>query len=234
MADLYSAWSKLLRLYQLIFVFLSTYAKGLCILYRYLIENTEWLRDKLGDVQDDYILFDCPGQIELYTHMTLMRQLISMLQKLDFQICAVFLIDSQFMVNGSKFLSGTMAALSVMVNLELPHVNILTKVDLLPKSVRHQMDKYLDPDPRGLLEDVERDPMNEKYRSLTEALGKVIEDYSLVQFFPLDIKSEDSISSIKLTIDNVIQFTEDAETKVRDFDEPCPEDDDNVNCTTNA
>lgn len=181
----------------------------------------------MGDVQDDYILFDCPGQIELYTHMTVMRQLISMLQNLDFQICAVFLIDSQFMVNGSKFLSGAMAALSVMINLELPHVNILTKMDLLPKSVQKQMDKYLDPDPHSLLESMERDPTNERYRNLTEALGKLIEDYSLVQFLPLNIKNEDSISNIKLTIDNVIQFTEDAEVKVKDFDEPSPDNDDN-------
>ena len=36
-----------------------------------------------------------------------------------------------------------MAALSVMVNLELPHVNILTKMDLLSKSARKQLDKYV-------------------------------------------------------------------------------------------
>ena len=35
------------------------------------------------------------------------------------------------MVDGATFLSGTMSALSVMVNLEIPHVNILSKIDLL-------------------------------------------------------------------------------------------------------
>ena len=44
------------------------------------------------------------------------------------RICAVFLIDSHFMVDGGKFISGAMAALSVMVNLEVPHVNVLSKV----------------------------------------------------------------------------------------------------------
>jgi GTPase len=47
------------------------------------------------------------------------------------------------MVDGSKFLSGTMAALSVMVNLELPHINILTKMDLLSKSARNQVDRLV-------------------------------------------------------------------------------------------
>ena len=32
------------------------------------------------------------------------------------------------MVDGGKFISGAMAALSVMVNLEVPHVNVLSKV----------------------------------------------------------------------------------------------------------
>ena len=44
------------------------------------------------------------------------------------RVCGVFLIDSHFMVDGGKFISGAMAALSVMVNLEIPHVNILSKV----------------------------------------------------------------------------------------------------------
>lgn len=31
-------------------------------------------QNELGDNQDDYILFDCPGQIELYTHMDTMKK----------------------------------------------------------------------------------------------------------------------------------------------------------------
>lgn len=188
--------------------------------------ESKWLEEKLNETQDEYIIFDCPGQIELYTHMTVIRQLITILQNLDFQVCAVFLIDSQFMVDGSKFLSGTMAALSVMINLELPHVNILSKIDLLSKSARKQLDKYLDPDPQALLADMEKDPTNEKYRKLTEALGRLIEDYSLVRFLPLNIKDEDSITDIKITIDNVLQYGEDTEVRVRDFDESGPDDND--------
>jgi GTPase SAR1 family protein len=108
------------------------------------MKNSDWLEEQLGDVDDDYILFDCPGQIELYTHMTVMRQLVEMLQqRWNFRVCGVFLLDSQFMVDGAKFLSGTMAALSVMVNLELPHINILAKMDLLSKGARNQLDRLV-------------------------------------------------------------------------------------------
>ena len=96
----------------------------------------------MGDEDEDYILFDCPGQIELYTHMPVMRQLCELLTtRFNFRLCAVFLLDAQFMVDGAKFLSGTMAALSVMANLELPHLNIVSKMDLLNKSARSQIER---------------------------------------------------------------------------------------------
>lgn len=125
------------------------------------------------------------------------------------------------MIDAPKFLSGTLAALSVMINLEIPHINILSKMDLLSKSTRKRLDNYIDPDPFSLLADTEGDPWNEKYRSLTESLGKIIADYSLVRFLPLNIKNEESIADIKLTIDNTIQYGEDTDVKTRDFDEPC-------------
>ncbi|XP_076236840.1 GPN-loop GTPase 3 [Calliopsis andreniformis] len=207
---------------------------GLVFCMEYLLENSSWLEEKLGDVDDDYIIFDCPGQIELYTHMTVIRQLIIMLQNLNFRICGVFLVDSQFMIDGSKFLSGTMAALSVMINLELPHINILSKMDLLSKSARKQLDKYLEPDPHSLLTDMEKDSWNEKYRCLTEAIGRLIEDYSLVRFYPLNIKDEESIADIKLTIDNIIQYGEDADVRIKDFEEPDEDNEKDVNCDINA
>lgn len=121
-------------------------------IYRYLIRNQEWLKTQLcgggdaeddvdGDPDDDYILFDMPGQLELYTHLQAGRDLIKLLQSWNFRICSVFLVDSQFMIDGPKFLSGTMAALSVMANMELPHVNVLSKMDLLTKTSRSHLDK---------------------------------------------------------------------------------------------
>lgn len=40
-----------------------------------------------------------------------------------------------------------------------------------------------------------------------------IEDYSLVKFHPLDVSDEDSISDLQLSIDNAIQYGEDAEPR---------------------
>ncbi|CAA9997547.1 unnamed protein product [Nesidiocoris tenuis] len=206
---------------------------GLVFCVEYLVENADWLKERLGDDDDDYILFDCPGQIELYTHMTTVKRLVELLQNWNFNVCAVFLVDVQFMVDGAKFLSGTMAALSVMVNLELPHVNVLTKMDLLSKSSRKQIDNYLDPDPHYLMGEMESGSRwNEKYRKLTESLGRLIDDYSLVRFYPLNLKDPDSLGDLMLTVANIIQYGEDADVKTKDFeeadDEAEPKDDFNL------
>ena len=57
----------------------------------------------------------------------------------------VYCLDAQFASDGPKFVAGALQALSAMVQLELPHINVLTKVDLLAEDskvrtlVQHQM-----------------------------------------------------------------------------------------------
>ena len=40
---------------------------GLIFCMEYLMENIEWLEKQIGAYEDDYLIIDCPGQIELYT-----------------------------------------------------------------------------------------------------------------------------------------------------------------------
>jgi len=196
---------------------------GLVFAMEFMLENPEWLEEALGEDEDDYILFDCPGQIELYTHMNVMRKLADTLQAANFRICGIFVLDSHFMVDGGKFISGAMTALSVMVNLELPHVNVLSKVDLLSASSKAQLDHFLEPDTAVLTNSLQEGAMrgwDRKYRGLTEALGRVLDDYSLVKFFPLDITSEENILDLLTMIDNTIQYGEDLDVKTADYDYP--------------
>jgi hypothetical protein len=70
-----------------------------------------------------------------------MRQFVEQLQRWDFRVCGVFLIDSQFLVQSSKLVSGILAALSAMVNLEIPHVNVMSKLDLISKKDKKEIDR---------------------------------------------------------------------------------------------
>ncbi|KAI9553557.1 hypothetical protein GHT06_021475 [Daphnia sinensis] len=196
---------------------------GLVFCMEFLLENLPWLEDQLGDDDDDYYIFDCPGQIELYTHLNVMKRLMEALESWNFRLCAVFLLDSHFMVNSASFISGAMAALSAMTCLEVSFVSVLSKIDLLSKESRKQLDRFLEPDAKDLCAD-DCSPIyskwRERHRNLTESIGRVLEDYSLVKFAPLNIRDEESLADILFTIDNCIQYGEDRDVKMEDFDPP--------------
>ena len=71
-----------------------------------------------------------------------MRRLVDTLHSWDFRIGGVFLLDAQFLVESSKFFSGILSALSAMVQLEIPHINVLSKMDLLSKESMKTIERY--------------------------------------------------------------------------------------------
>ncbi|XP_066963769.1 GPN-loop GTPase 3 [Macrobrachium rosenbergii] len=200
---------------------------GLVFCMEYLMEpdGREWLKEQLGDYDDDCILFDCPGQIELYTHMDVMKRMVQQLQSLDFRVCAVFILDAGYMADASKFLSGSLTALSVMVQLEVPHLNVLTKMDLLNQAAQEQIETFLEPEIHELLvSDHSVSKFNKKYRKLTTALGQVLEEFSLVRYIPLNINKEESLTDLLIQADFALQYGEDVDVKTQDFEYPDPED----------
>ncbi|CDW52245.1 GPN loop GTPase 3 [Trichuris trichiura] len=188
---------------------------GLVFCMEYLAQNLNWLEEELGEGDDDYFLFDCPGQLELYTHAPVMKMIVEELKRMNFSLCAVFTLDTQFLLDVPKFMSGSLAALSAMINLELPHVNVLTKMDLLAESSKRRLEAFIEADPRlaETVEDVDR--FSVKYRRLTQSLSSLLENYSLVKYVPLDISDEDTIGDLLLIIDNAVQYGDDLEVRDR-------------------
>lgn len=68
---------------------------GLVYCMEYLLEHVDWLEDKITELDCSYVIFDCPGQVELFTHHDCVRALTEQLTKrLDARLCSVHLIDS--------------------------------------------------------------------------------------------------------------------------------------------
>lgn len=79
-----------------------------------------------------YLIFDLPGQVELYLHHTVMKNITKKLSKdLDLRLCCVHLVDSTWCRDAGSFVAGVLTALTCTMHLELPPVNVLTKVDLM-------------------------------------------------------------------------------------------------------
>ncbi|KAG0037349.1 ATP binding protein [Podila clonocystis] len=185
---------------------------GLIYCMEFLMNNLDWFEDEVGAYTDDYLIIDCPGQIELYTHFDIMKRLVEALGRLNISICGVYLLESQFVEDKSKFFAGVMSAMSAMINLEIPHINVMSKMDLLPKMKARELERYYNPDPLLLMEDV-NSKTSPKYHELNRAIGQLVEDFNMVAFLPLNITDEDSITAILSHVDNAIQFGEDQEPK---------------------
>ena len=59
---------------------------GLLYCMEYLEANLDWLESKLNQYSDYYFLFDCPGQVELYTHQSSLKNIFSQLSKWNFRV----------------------------------------------------------------------------------------------------------------------------------------------------
>ncbi|ETN78371.1 conserved hypothetical ATP binding protein, partial [Necator americanus] len=189
----------------------------------YLVQNLEWLHDELCEGEDDYFIFDCPGQIELYSHLPIMRQLVDAFRAWDFNVCSVFLIDTHFVLEAEKFIAGALTALSAMIAIETPCVNVLTKMDLLSERNKVLVEDFLETDTRSIVEHDTTHIWNERHRQLTKTIAQVLEDYSIVKFVPLNSDDEESIEQLLLVIDTTIQYGEDLEVKDRFPEEQDPE-----------
>ncbi|CAH2052472.1 unnamed protein product [Thlaspi arvense] len=187
------------------------------IAFKHFDSLYNWLDEELENFADaDYLVFDCPGQIEIFTHVPVLKNFVEHLKQKNFNVCAVYLLDSQFVSDVPKFISGCMVSLSAMIQLELPHVNILSKMDLLPD--KSNIEEYLDPEPRTLLSEL-NERMAPQFAKLNKALIELVEEYSMVRFTPLDLRKEKSIQFVLSEIDKCIQFGEDSDVEIKELDE---------------
>ena len=98
----------------------------------FLEANGDWLAERLAAIPGTpYLLFDCPGQAELFTHHAAYARLVSYLGRtLSLRLAAVHLVDSHYCADPAKFIAAALMSLTAMMRLELPHINVLSKLDL--------------------------------------------------------------------------------------------------------
>ena len=59
---------------------------GLLFAMEYLEEHFNWLEQRLAENQNKYVLFDFPGQVELYTHNNCIRNIVQRLEKIGYRV----------------------------------------------------------------------------------------------------------------------------------------------------
>lgn len=158
-----------------------------------MLDNSDWLELELDSYEEEFLVIDCPGQIELYTHTQLIKGVIQLFQRHGYAVCVVYLLESHFMQDVSKYFAGVLNAMSAMVGLEVPHLNILSKMDLfdrhqasllatLPQknreAVEDELERYLQVDPTLLTEGMQHET-RPKFSKLNEAILQLVCDANM-------------------------------------------------------
>ena len=63
-----------------------------------LEQNMDWLEKGLSELGEDYVLFDCPGQVELYTHHSSLLNIFFRLQKLGYRVCIFSIMPGHMLI----------------------------------------------------------------------------------------------------------------------------------------
>ncbi|XP_038613935.1 GPN-loop GTPase 2 [Tachyglossus aculeatus] len=177
---------------------------GLLYCMDYLRDHLPWLRARLDALPGHYFLFDCPGQVELGTHHGALRDVFARMAGWGLRLAAVHLVDSHYCTDPAKFISVLCTSLATMLHVELPHVNLLSKMDLIEQygKLAFNLDYYTEVlDLSYLVDHLASDPFFRRYRRLNEKLVQLIEDYSLVSFIPLNIQDKESIRRVLQAVD---------------------------------
>jgi len=186
---------------------------GLVYCMEFLSKNFEWLSDKIKSMleEDKYLLIDCPGQVELYTHNDSMKTVATRLEKeLSLRLSAVHLVDAHYCSDASKFISVCMTSLNAMLQMEMPHVNVLSKVDTLEKygKLNFNIDYYTEVlDLEYLVDSMPDDPFfSSKFKKLNAAITDLVQNYSLVSFVPLSVDNKQRMMNVKNAVDKANGF----------------------------
>lgn len=143
-----------------------------------------------------YILIDCPGQVELYTHSDSIRKfIVGFEEKLNAKLAVVNLVDIVLASSTQAFLGQSLMSLGTMLRLYTPHINVLSKFDMMS-----EVELSFDPFNVSFSEFVcDRVP-----NKLHQAIIEVLDGFDLVSYTPFTVHDETAVIELIGLIDKCV------------------------------
>ena len=155
-------------------------------------------RGQAGQTQPvPYLVVDIPGQVELITHSADLQSVLDALCYKDrIRLVALQLVDVQCCTDAGRFMAASIVALQAMIRLELPHINVLSKGDLVKTfddNVKDNIDRFMHGmDEEDLSMDLDQETSS-RYRELNHAMAEVMTMYHAVSFTLLSVEDKESM-----------------------------------------
>ena len=94
------------------------------------VNNANDLREEIVDLGRDYVIVDCPGQMELFAYRNSGPLMVSSLAGQDTAL-SLYLLDSNIARQPAGYLSSMLLGMSLNIRFGLPQLNLLSKADIL-------------------------------------------------------------------------------------------------------
>lgn len=165
-----------------------------------------WLLNELLARRDSYFLLDLPGQVELVTHHPSMHNIIKWLtQTHGMRLVGVNLLDASMVTDPERLVSLSLLSLTTMMRLELPHLNVFNKSDLLdPEQLQFPLDFYTRSPNFSLL--AKTIPHTAGLFKLFSAVCQLLDDYAQVAFELISITDDESLARLLGACDRAIAW----------------------------
>ncbi|KAI5190310.1 GPN-loop GTPase [Nematocida sp. AWRm77] len=155
----------------------------------------------LPEEENAFLIFDCPGQIELYIHSNSVKKICDWAAR-SHSTAMVYTLDATHVLDASKFVSGALSAIIAMAKFELPHINVLTKCDMVSEG---EIEEFMhDVDMETLCDKLPS--TNAKTKRFNQAFSSIIETNGLLSFHPLDYAKDELLEELIYQIDTCVQY----------------------------
>ena len=190
----------------------------------------------LEDFEDDFFVFDCPGQIELFLHSDILQKCVEKVKNFS-KVAIVYLFDSSNFLNNQKLLYTLLCSTISTYRFNLPVLNVISKADLLEEDILDRItsgqdlfeeeqrienisnEESIDSKQKGSEFENKDNALNskssfdQKNNRMISSMMEYINNNSMMNFFPINWKDESTAENLLLFLDNILQRYDDEEPK---------------------
>ena len=131
------------------------------------------MREEIFELERDYVLVDCPGQMELFAYRNSGPLMVSSLMGQDPAV-SLYLLDSNIARTPVGYLSSMLLGISISIRFGLPQIGVLSKPDIL---MEEQIDEILSwSSDTYLLEEALEDSSTGLVREYSSAILRMLDD----------------------------------------------------------
>ncbi|TIB37601.1 hypothetical protein E3P86_02135 [Wallemia ichthyophaga] len=188
--------------------------------FEYIDVNFDWLEHRIEECGGEYLVFDMPGQVELTTGHTALTNILTKLKKqLDCRLVVVNLTDAQCLAEPSRYIAVCLLSLRSMLALEQPQINVLSKIDTLPRfgDLPFNLDYYTQVHDLDYICDyLNTQRHTSRLEGLNRAICEMVEDFGLVSFETLAVEDKQSMTKLVRLTDRVCGYVFQGELSEQD------------------